>query len=129
MAQLKRILAGAMALCMAGAVFTACGDKKDDDSSSKSGSNKTIKDVEPAKAEDLVNTGKKYNIYVWNTEFKERFEKYYWDQRDEALWDGVEVNWVTNPNDDNNYQTKLDEAIKGQNDAAAGDPGSGRTGG
>ena len=121
MAQLKRILAGAMALCMAGAVFTACGDKKDDDSSSKSGSNKTIKDVEPAKAEDLVNTGKKYNIYVWNTEFKERFEKYYWDQRDEALWDGVEVNWVTNPNDDNNYQTKLDEAIKGQNDAADDD--------
>lgn len=120
MAQLKRILAGAMALCMAGAVFTACGDTTSDDSKSDGGKT-TLKDVEPAKAEDLVNTGKKYNIYVWNTEFKERFEKYYWDQRDEALWDGVEVNWVTNPNDDNNYQTKLDEAIKGQNDAADDD--------
>jgi len=120
MAQLKRILAGAMALCMAGAVFTACGDSTSDDSKSDGGKT-TLKDVEPAKAEDLVNTGKKYNIYVWNTEFKERFEKYYWDQRDEALWDGVEVNWVTNPNDDNNYQTKLDEAIKGQNDAADDD--------
>ncbi len=121
MAQLKRILAGAMALCMAGAVFTACGDKTSDDDKGGSNGKTTLKDVEPAKAEDLVNTGKKYNIYVWNTEFKERFEKYYWDQRDEALWDGVEVNWVTNPNDDNNYQTKLDEAIKGQNDAADDD--------
>jgi len=121
MAQLKRVLAGAMALCMAGAVFTACGDKKDD-SSSKSGSGeKKIADVEPAKAEDLVNTGKKYNIYCWNTEFQSRFETYYWDKRDQALWDGVEVNWVINPNDDNNYQTKLDEAIKGQNDAADDD--------
>ncbi len=121
MAQLKRILAGAMALCMAGAVFTACGDKTSDDDKGGSNGKTTLKDVEPAKAEDLVNTGKKYNIYVWNTEFKERFEKYYWDQRDEALWDGVEVNWVTNPNDDNNYQTKLDEAIKAQNDAADDD--------
>ncbi|MBQ9482572.1 MAG: hypothetical protein IJU82_00135, partial [Ruminiclostridium sp.] len=111
MAQLKKILAGAMALCMAGSVLTACGGSSD---SSSSGSDagtadagttdagKTeVKDVEPAKTDDLVNTGKKYNIYCWNTEFKERFEKYYEGAKDTALWDGVEINWVINPNDNN----------------------------
>lgn len=129
MAKLKRILAGALALCMTGAVLTSCGDTASDEGSGDSGNagttaadgEKEIADVEPAATDDLVNTGKVYNIYVWNTEFKERFEKYYWDKRDTALWDGVEVNWVNNPNDDNNYQNKLDEAIKNQNDAADDD--------
>ncbi len=70
---------------------------------------------------DNSNTGKVYNIYCWNTEFKDRFEGYYWDNRDTALWDGVEVNWVINENMDNNYQTKLDEAISDQNYAADDD--------
>ena len=67
MAQLKRILAGAMALCMAGAVFTACGDKTSDGDSKKSGGDNKGADVEVPAADTLVNTGKKYNIYVWNT--------------------------------------------------------------
>ena len=133
MAQLKKILAGAMALCMAGSVLTACGGSSDSssdagtadagttDAGNTDGGSTEVKDVEPAKTDDLVNTGKKYNIYCWNTEFKERFEKYYEGAKDTALWDGVEINWVINPNDNNNYQTKLDEAIANQNSAADDD--------
>ena len=77
--------------------------------------------VTPTDPDQPVNSGRVYNIYVWNTEFKERFETYYWDQRDTSLWDGVEVNWVINENMDNLYQTKLDEAISAQNYAADDD--------
>ena len=153
MAQIKKFLAGALALCMAGSVLTACGgtedkpaagsdskteskaddkteskaddkaeskadDKKEED---KPAETKEVKDVDAADASKLDNSGKVYNVYCWNTEFKERFEKYYEPNKDSALWDGVTVNWVINPNDNNNYQTKLDEAIKKQGDAAADD--------
>jgi hypothetical protein len=131
MAQLKRFLAGTMALCVAGSLMTACGGS-DSDSGSTSGSTasksgdsaaaNSVADVSAADTEKLTeeNVGKKYNIYCWNTEFQSRFETYYWPNRDKALWDGVEVNWVINPNDDNNYQTKLDEALGKQN-AEGGD--------
>ena len=121
MAQLKKVLAGSFAVMMAGTMMAGCGSSDSSSASSKSAGDKSIADVSTAEVETLVNTGKKYNIYVWNTEFKERFENYYWDQRDQALWDGVEVNWVTNTNEGNVYQTKLDEAIAGQNDAADDD--------
>jgi hypothetical protein len=131
MAQLKRFLAGTMALCVAGSLMTACGGNDDSGSTSggstasKSGDSaaaNSVADVSAADTEKLTeeNVGKKYNIYCWNTEFQSRFETYYWPNRDEALWDGVEVNWVINPNDDNNYQTKLDEALGKQN-AEGGD--------
>jgi len=140
MAQLKRLLAGAMALCLAGSVLTACGD---DTSASEGGDSKEEATTTTAKADeggeketeaattpaaedipdagDLANDGKVYNIYCWNDEFKNRFEKYYEGAKDTSLWDGVTVNWIINPNDGNNYQTKLDEAIKAQADAAADD--------
>jgi len=125
MAQLKKILAGTSAVMMAATMFASCGNSDSstasDSKAAGNGGDNSIADVEPAKAEDLVNTGKKYNIYCWNDEFKQRFEKFYWDKRDTSLWDGVEVNWVINDNKDNLYQTKLDEAISAQNNAAADD--------
>ncbi|MCR5122192.1 MAG: carbohydrate ABC transporter substrate-binding protein [Ruminococcus sp.] len=137
MAQIKKILAGALALCMAGSVLTACGGDKEGDTGSTGGSESKTEDAKggseggneekkedtkeetkPADTASLVNTGKVYNVYCWNTEFKERFEKYYEGAKDTALWDGVTINWVINPNEGNNYQTKLDEAIKKQSSAA-----------
>ncbi|MBR1765257.1 MAG: carbohydrate ABC transporter substrate-binding protein [Ruminococcus sp.] len=110
---------------MAATMMAGCGDSDSSTADSKApaanGGDNSIADVEPAKVDELVNTGKKYNIYVWNTEFKSRFETYYWDQRDTALWDGVEVNWIENTNDGGVYQTKLDEAIAAQNKAADDD--------
>lgn len=50
---------------------------------------------------------KRFNIYAWNTEFKDRFNAYCADK----IPDGVEVNWIMTPNNDNAYQKKLDEAL------------------
>lgn len=98
MNKIKRILAGSLALMMSASVMTACGN---DDSS------------KPAN-EGSEESKKTYVIYCWNDEFKNRFEKYYWDKRDTSLWEGVEVKWVTNTNEGNVYQTKLDEALSTQ---------------
>ncbi len=68
-----------------------------------------------------TNSGRVYNIYCWNTEFQERFENYYWPNRDTALWDGVEVNWIQNTNSDSIYQDKLDSALNWQSSADADD--------
>ena len=103
MTKIKKILAGTLAVMMASSVMTACGN---DDSTSSGGSAGGSNSSDASK--------KTYNIYCWNDEFKQRFEKYYWEQRDTALWDGVEVNWVINTNTDNVYQTKLDEALSTQ---------------
>ena len=57
--------------------------------------------------------GKVLNIYCWNEEFKTRFEKFY------KVPEGVTVNWVITPSDNNAYQNALDEALLGQADAEA----------
>ena len=59
--------------------------------------------------------GKVLNIYVWNDEFKSRFETYYASK----VPADVKVNFVQTPNQDNAYQNKLDEVLKAQKDAAA----------
>lgn len=64
--------------------------------------------TEAAPAEE----GKVFNIYAWNEEFKGFFEKYY------TVPEGITVNWIINPNQDNVYQDKLDEALLNQANAA-----------
>lgn len=102
---IKRVLAGAAAAVMAVTTLAGCSDS----SSSSKDDNSTTEQ------------GKKLNIYCWNTEFQERFEKYYVPNADRSVFEGVEINWVQNTNENNVYQTKLDEALKKQNDAAADD--------
>ncbi len=136
MTQLKRILAGALSVCMAASVMTACGN--DDSSSASGGANSTgagdsntesrtdtttIHGVESS--EESKNT---LTIYCWNTEFKSRIDKYYpeytsmnvetstdadGNQVVESI-NGVKINWVQNENEGNVYQTKLDEALAAQ---------------
>ncbi len=66
--------------------------------------------------------GEVINIYVWNTEFKERVTDCYpgYDKENDTI-DGVPVNWVLTPNTDNAYQQNLDTALDNQADAAAAD--------
>ena len=68
------------------------------------------------------------NIWCWNDEFQSRFNNYYpevekvaQDKSTTTLKDGTLVKWTINPNEDNNYQTKLDEALLAQ---AYADPDS-----
>ncbi len=75
------------------------------------------------------NTGKVVNIRVWNTEFIERFAKFY-DKIDKTktisdteylLTDGTKVVFTVTANDNNGYQNALDEALKNQETAALDD--------
>ncbi|MCR5218292.1 carbohydrate ABC transporter substrate-binding protein [Treponema sp.] len=61
----------------------------------------------------VSNGGKVLNIYAWNNEFKERFVTY----AEKKLPADVKVNWVINPNKDNVYQKKLDDALLRQGKA------------
>jgi hypothetical protein len=63
--------------------------------------------------------GKVLNIYCWNEEFKSRFTDYY--EKAGLVPDGVKVNFIITPNQDNAYQNALDEALLNQESAAADD--------
>ena len=72
--------------------------------------------------------GKVLNIWCWNDEFQSRFNDYYpevkevsADKSTTTLNDGTTVKWTINPNQDNNYQNKLDEALLNQETAAQDD--------
>ena len=72
--------------------------------------------------------GKVLNIWCWNDEFQSRFNDYYPgvaevadDKSTTTLEDGTVVKWTINPNENNNYQDKLDEALLAQESAAADD--------
>ncbi len=72
--------------------------------------------------------GKVLNIWCWNDEFQSRFNDYYPEVKEVAedkstttLNDGTTVKWTINPNEGNNYQDKLDEALLKQADAADDD--------
>ena len=70
--------------------------------------------------------GQVLNIWCWNDEFQSRFNDYYpgvkeiaEDKSTTTLENGITVKWTINPNQDNNYQNKLDEALLNQDSAAA----------
>ena len=76
----------------------------------------------------LADEGKVLNIWCWNDEFQSRFNDYYpgvaeiaADKSTTTLKNGVVVNWVINPNADNNYQNKLDEQLDKQFDGQLAD--------
>lgn len=103
MAKLKRVLAGALSLCMVGSMLTACGDssssgsssstkdssKAGDSSTASSTADSSTADSSEAPKADRKNTAElhgkdssdasknKIQIYCWNTEFKLRFDAAY----------------------------------------------------
>lgn len=114
----KKWLALALSMAMVVGSITGCGgsdSNKDASNSSKSN--------DSAKVETVADGGGKVlNIYVWNTEFKERFEKYYPDyNKDTQSIGDVKVKFVTNTNEGGVYQKKLDVALKKQDSASADD--------
>ena len=147
MANLKKVLAGSLSLCLAASMFTACGSSdssstsdKNGGSTSKAGDGTGInKDADRQDTSKLhgvdssEDSKKTLTIYCWNTEFKSRLDKYYPQgtsneltyneladgSKEIATINGVKLNWVQVENEGNAYQTKLDEALKGQQDCKA----------
>jgi hypothetical protein len=103
--------------------LTACG-------SSDTGSSGSEADTQAAAEAESAATdgGKVLNIWCWNDEFQSRFNAYYPEVKEVAedkstttLNDGTVVKWTINPNENNNYQNKLDEALLNQESADADD--------
>ena len=103
------LLAGMMVFSMA-----ACGggQKQETSAPATEAAGSEAADTEAAGGE-ASDQGKVFNIYAWNEEFKEFFEKYY------TVPEGVTVNWIINPSDGGVYQQKLDEALLNQENAPA----------
>ncbi|MCH5350027.1 MAG: carbohydrate ABC transporter substrate-binding protein [Oscillospiraceae bacterium] len=59
--------------------------------------------------------GKVFNIYCWNSDFKNYVEKYY------TAPAGVTFNWIEVANEGGAYQTALDQALMNQESASADD--------
>ena len=83
---------------------------------------------EEATTDEGAAEGTTLNIWCWNDEFQSRFNDYYPEVKEVAedkstttLNDGTVVKWTINPNENNNYQDKLDEALLKQADADADD--------
>jgi hypothetical protein len=145
MANLKKVLAGSLSLCLAASMFTACGSSDSSSTpdakggtTSKAGDGTGInKDADRQDTSKLhgvdssEDSKKTLTIYCWNTEFKSRLDKYYPQgtsneltyneladgSKEIATINGVKLNWVQVENEGNAYQTKLDEALKGQQDS------------
>ncbi|MCI5945028.1 MAG: carbohydrate ABC transporter substrate-binding protein, partial [Eubacterium sp.] len=112
---MSMVLAGAMVCSMA-----ACGG------SGSGAAEGTTAAATPTAA--VSDGGKVLNIWCWNDEFQSRFNAYYPEVKEIAedkstttLNDGTVVKWTINPNENNNYQNKLDEALLNQETAADDD--------
>lgn len=114
----KKVISGLLCAVMVASLTAGCSSKntQSQDASKESAAETTGKDVtaeKGAKGEE----GKVINIYVWNDEFKTRYEDYYASK----LPEGYTVNFVTTPSENNAYQNALDEALLNQADAKADD--------
>lgn len=115
----KRWLAVTLAMTMVVGMMTGCGGSSDNDTTS-TGDGTDAGTETVATLED--GGGKVLNIYCWNTDIKDRIEKYYpdYDADTESIGD-VKVNFVQNTNEGGVYQDKLDTALKNQDSADADD--------
>ena len=114
----KKVVSGLLCAVMVASLTAGCGAKSTQtQETTKGGTTETTSKEAEAKAEEPGKEGKVINIYVWNDEFKARYEDYYASK----LPAGYTVNFVTTPSENNAYQNALDEALLNQADAKADD--------
>ena len=113
MSNLRKIMAGVLALLMLTA--TACtpqGASKPQNAQTPAAEAASSADGEAASQPTSGGgaSDKTLRIYCWNTEFQDRFNAYYASK----LPEGIEVEWIITPNENNAYQNKLDADLKAQ---------------
>lgn len=123
----RRMLAVLFTFTMTVSLLAGCGSEGAptdasaslDKSESDADEGKKEEDAKEEDAEDgaSADEGKVLNIYCWNEEFKTLFETYY--QGAGLLDDGITVNFIITPSDNNAYQNALDEALLNQESASA----------
>mgnify|MGYP000927211778 CR=1 FL=1 len=104
-------LTAAMALS-----FVGCSGGSGSSSTAQNAAKESTSSASTEQAE-----GKVLNIWCWNDEFQGRFNTYYPevasvsdDKTTTTLKNGITVKWTINPNEHNNYQNKLDQALMQQ---------------
>lgn len=116
----KKALSGLLCAAMAVSLVAGCSSQSTQENAQgtkeTTGSGETTGEA-AAETKAQSGEGKVVNIYVWNDEFKARYEDYYASK----LPEGYTVNFVTTPNKDNAYQNALDEALLNQDNAKADD--------
>ncbi len=100
MSKWKKSIALVIALIMALSI-AGCGTTAKPEASAQPSSTAT--------AEDNAKEGSVLRIYCWNEEFQSRFKDYF--ENAGLLPEGVKVEWVITPSDDNAYQNKLDQDL------------------
>ncbi len=116
----KKVVSGLLCAVMAASLVAGCSTKSAQSENGSKTAETTAKAAEgktEAQSQSGGEEGKVINIYVWNNEFKDRYEDYY----SSKLPAGYTVNFVTTPSENNAYQNALDEALLNQNDAKADD--------
>lgn len=121
--KLLALLLGA-SLCLTQLV--GCAPKTDPNAESQSGSPESASEAPTPTEAEKSPDGKVLNFWIWNDELRSRINQFYpsvvsvaEDLSTTTLDNGVTIRWTVNPNQDNNYQNKLDEALLAQGSAAA----------
>ncbi|GAA0181020.1 hypothetical protein SH2C18_36110 [Clostridium sediminicola] len=105
----KKLIIGLLTMVMTVSTLAGCGSKNTGTVNADS------KVVDETPSEE----GKVLNIHCWNEEFKSRYEEYF--EKPGLLPEGVKVNFVITPNQNNAYQNALDAALLDQENAALDD--------
>ncbi len=127
----KKIVGLMLIAAMAAGTLTACGNSSKDGGVSVPANDGSAADEGTEDTEDAAANaapGTVLNIWCWNDEFQSRLNDFYpeveevaADKSTTTLKDGTIIKWTINPNQDNNYQDKLDEALLRQDSAAEND--------
>lgn len=113
----KKWIALGLTGCMILSLLAGCG-KGNSKTADKSGTDTQVEDTgkENDETEDNATQGKVLNIYCWNEEFQDRFTEYF--EKAGKVPEGVKVNFVITPNENNAYQNALDQALLNQESAS-----------
>ncbi|WP_312644657.1 ABC transporter substrate-binding protein [Hydrogenoanaerobacterium sp.] len=110
---MKKHLAIVLACALILSIFTACGNNAASSAAPSAESTPASSAAQPA---STSGSEKVLRIYCWNDEFKSRFEEYF--AKAGKVPDGITVEFVITPNQNNAYQDKLDAALLNQDSAA-----------
>lgn len=103
----QKVISCGLALLMTASI-SACGSKPSQSESQAPASEAPASSSETQT--EATGSEQVLRIYCWNTEFQDRFNAYYKDK----LPEGITVDWVITPNENNAYQNKLDADLKNQ---------------